>query len=263
MSKSLILYIFFIIYFLLYFLNINFYYIYINKILTPKNIISSTYDSCDVVNLLINKLDNCYIVIDEFHNLSENNIEDNNNEIYKLLNRNIKKLFVSATPIKKFMNIEEKNIYDYKWNDAIINKYICDFKIYLPNVSDELNKFMEVIKNNYDEMKLKLIKKAYNLVKSMLLNGDKKCICYLTTIEKANTFNKILTLISNTFNVEIEREQIDCNTKRLKRNEIISKFKENNNLFILLNVHVLFNFLENIFILFILYDRLLRKIFKV
>jgi superfamily II DNA or RNA helicase len=211
----------------------------INKVLKSKNIISSTYDSCDIVNLLIDKLDNCYIVVDEFHNLSENNIKDNNNEIYKLLTRSIKKLFVSATPIKKFMNIEETNIYDYKWNDAIINKYICDFKIYLPNDSDELNKFMEVIKNNYDEMKLKLIKKAYNLVKSMLLNGDKKCICYLTTIEKANTFNKILTLISNAFNIEIEREQIDCNTKRLKRNEIISKFKESNKLFILLNVHVL------------------------
>ena len=211
----------------------------INKVLKSKNIISSTYDSCDIVNLLIDKLDNCYIVIDEFHNLSENNINNVNNEINKLLTRDNKKVFVSATPIKDFMSIEETNIYSYKWNDAIINKYICDFKIYLPTDSDELNKFMGVIKNNYNENELKLIKKAYNLVKSMLFNGDKKCICYLTTIEKANTFNKILTLISNMFNIDIEREQIDCNTKRLKRNDIISKFKESNKLFILLNVHVL------------------------
>jgi superfamily II DNA or RNA helicase len=39
--------------------------------------------------------------------------------------------------------------------------------------------------------------------------------------------------------IEIEREQIDCNTKKLKRNEIIEKFKSSNKLFILLNVHVL------------------------
>jgi superfamily II DNA or RNA helicase len=211
----------------------------INKVLKSKNIISSTYDSCDIVNLLIDKLDNCYIVIDEFHNLSENNINNVNNEIKKLLTRDNKKVFVSATPIKDFMNLSEDKIYTYKWEDAIQKKYICDFNIYLPDESDKLNKFMEVINNNYNNIELKLIKKAYNLVKSMLLNGDKKCICYLTTIEKANTFNKILTLISNTFNVEIEREQIDCNTKRLKRNEIIEKFRNSTELFILLNVHVL------------------------
>jgi superfamily II DNA/RNA helicase len=86
---------------------------------------------------------------------------------------------------------------------------------------------------------IKLIKKAYNLIKNMLFNGDKKCICYLTTIEKANIFNKILSLISTTFNIEIEREQIDCNTKRMKRNEIIDKFKNSDKMYILLNVHVL------------------------
>ena len=211
----------------------------INKIIKPKNIISSTYDSCNIVNLLIDKLKKCYIIIDEFHNLSDNNINDANNEINKLINYNANKLFVSATPIKDFMEIPETNIYTYKWDDAIKNKYICDFNIYLPNISKELIKFMEIIKNNYNDMELKLIKKAYNLVKSMLFNGDKKCICYLTTIEKATTFNKILTLIANTFNIEIEKDQIDCTTKRLKRNEIIEKFKKSKELYILLNVHVL------------------------
>jgi len=211
----------------------------INKILTEKNIISSTFDSCNTVNLLINKLKNCYVIVDEFHNLSENNITDKTNEIYKLINYNANKVFLSATPIKNFMQIPSTNIYNYDWKNAIENKYICDFNIYLPNITEELTKFLEVIKNNYNQVELKLIKKAYNLIKGLLLNGDKKCICYLTTIDKANIFNKILTLIGNTFNIEIEREQIDCNTKRLKRNEIIEKFKNSNGLFILLNVHVL------------------------
>jgi ERCC4-related helicase len=210
----------------------------INKILKNKNIISSTYDSCDIVNLLITKLKKCYIIVDEFHNLSDNNINDPNNQINKLISYEINKIFVSATPIKNFMNIAEKNIYTYKWDDAIKNKYICDFNIYLANISNELTKFMEAIKN-YNVTEMKLIKKAYNLVKSMLFNGDKKCICYLTTIEKATLFNKILTLIASTFNIEIEREQIDCNTRKLKRGEIIEKFKNSTELFILLNVHVL------------------------
>lgn len=145
----------------------------INKILKPKNIISSTYDSCDVVNLLITKLNNTYVIVDEFHNLSENNIKDEKNEINKLLNTNNKKLFVSATPIKNFMNINETNIYSYKWSDAIENNYICDFNIYLPIVNDELNKFIDIIKKNYKDNELKLIMKAYNFIKSLLFNGDK------------------------------------------------------------------------------------------
>jgi superfamily II DNA or RNA helicase len=211
----------------------------INKILKKKNVISSTYDSCDLVNLIISKFKNTYIIIDEFHNLSENNISKESNEINKLLKYKTNKLFVSATPIKDFMKLTETNIYTYKWNDAIKNKYICDFNIYLPDLSRELIKSLELITTNYNEIELKLIKKAYNLIKSMLFNGDKKCICYLTTIDKANIFNNILTLIAKAFNIEIEREQIDCNTKRLKRNEIIDKFKNSTKLFILLNIHVL------------------------
>jgi hypothetical protein len=178
----------------------------INKIIKTKNVISSTFDSCDIVNLLIDNLKNRYIIVDEFHNLSENNVNDSNNEINKLITRNINKVYVSATPIKNFMNIE--NIYTYEWKKAIENKYICDFNIYLPNIP-EIKKFIEFIENNYTPLEIKIIKKAYNLIKSMLYNGDKKCICYLTTIEKANMFNKILTFIGNTFNIEIERDQID------------------------------------------------------
>ena len=44
-----------------------------------KNVISSTYDSCDIIAELINKLENIYIIIDEYHNLSDNNINDVNN----------------------------------------------------------------------------------------------------------------------------------------------------------------------------------------
>ena len=208
----------------------------IKKIIKEKNVISSTFDSCDVVVQMIDDLKNSFLIVDEFHNLSENNINDSSNEINKLINKPINRLFVSATPIKDMMNIT--NIYTYEWQKAIENKYICDFNIYLPDIP-EINKYIEIIQNNYTEIEIKLIRKAYNLIKSMLFNGDRRCICYLTTIEKAQIFNRILSYIASIFNVEIDREQIDCNTLRLKRSEIIQKFKNSTKLFVLLNVHVL------------------------
>ena len=208
----------------------------LNKIIKTKNVISSTFDSCDVVNQLIGRLKNSFLIVDEFHNLSDNMINDNSNEINKLINKPINKVFVSATPIKDFMTIN--NIYTYGWQKAIQNKYVCDFNIYLPNIP-EINKYIEIIQNNYTTIEVKLIKKAYNLIKSMLFNGDKRCICYLTTIEKAHIFNRMLSFVGNIFNIEISREQIDCTTRRMKRTEIIQKFKNSNSLFVLLNVHVL------------------------
>jgi len=201
-----------------------------------RNVISSTFDSCDIVNLLVDGLKNSFLIIDEFHNLSENNINDINDPINQMITRPINRLFVSATPIKDFLGI--RTIYTYEWKRAIENKYICDFNIYLPDIP-EINKYIEIIQNNYTEDEIKLIRKAYNLVKSMLFNGDRRCICYLTTIEKAQMFNRMLSFVGNIFNVEIDREQIDCNTRRMKRSEIIQKFKNSTRLFILLNVHVL------------------------
>ena len=78
-------------------------------IIKEKNVISSTFDSCDILNQLIDDLKNSFIIIDEFHNLSENNINDSSNPINQLITRPINRLFVSAPPIKDLMNIT--NIY--------------------------------------------------------------------------------------------------------------------------------------------------------
>ncbi len=75
----------------------------INNYIHDKNIISSTYDSVDILIQIIGKLKNIYLIIDEFHNLSDNNINDINNDMYKILNYNCDKVFVSATPLKVLM----------------------------------------------------------------------------------------------------------------------------------------------------------------
>jgi hypothetical protein len=87
--------------------------------------------------------------------------------MYKLINYDCNKIFLSATPIKDFMNIN--NIYNYSWNNAILNKYICDFNIYIPDKNENYESFVELLKKTCNEnINDKIIKKAYFILKSML-----------------------------------------------------------------------------------------------
>ena len=210
----------------------------IEQILMDKNLFSVTYDSVDVLINIINKLDNKIIIIDEFHNLSDNNINNVNDNMNKILeNKDNKILFLSATPIEN--NKYCKNIiYKYLWNEAIEKKYICDFKIILPVKNEELNKFNDVIVETEIKNK-KLVKKCYFLLKSLLYEGNNKCIVFLTTIEQAQEFNKILLWMQNMLNIELESNTISYNTSKLKRIEIINNFKSSNKISILLNIHIL------------------------
>jgi superfamily II DNA or RNA helicase/phage anti-repressor protein len=210
----------------------------INNYIKDKNIISSTYDSVDVVIQLLDKLKNIYLIVDEFHNLSNNNINDKNNDMYKIINNTYDKIFISATPLMDFMNITD--IYNYNWTDAINNKYICDFTIYIPDKNENYEKFVELLKtscnNNINE---KIIKKAYFMLKSILFNGDRKCICYITNINNANNMMEILSWMGKLLGVHMDYWQIDYNTKKTIREKIINNFKESKNIAIIINVHIL------------------------
>jgi superfamily II DNA or RNA helicase len=219
----------------------------VNKIMASikkRNVISSTYDSCDIIIKILDRLKNIYIIVDEYHNLSHNNINDNNNDINKLINSCHNKIFMSATPLEKFIDIPIENIYKYGWDDAIKKKHICDFNVYIPHHAPfeegyMINNLLHLLNGNYNEKDIKLIKKAYYILKSMLMNGNKKCICYLTTIEKAQKFSEYLDWISKMLNIKLDCAQIDCNIKKLKRKEIIDNFVNAINMAIIINVHIL------------------------
>jgi hypothetical protein len=70
--------------------------------------------------------------------------------MYKIINYNCDKIFVSATPLKDFLNITD--IYNYNWKDAIDNNYICDFNIYIPDNNENYQTFVDMIKKtcNYN-----------------------------------------------------------------------------------------------------------------
>ena len=108
-----------------------------------KNIISSTFDSVDILNNIIGSLNNSIIFVDEFHNLSNSNLNNFDNPIFKLLHSHDKIIFMSATPPNDYMNYSHifgNFIYKYSWKNAIKNKYICDLKLILPENIDETKK---------------------------------------------------------------------------------------------------------------------------
>ncbi len=208
--------------------------------LKKKNIISATYDSVDVVNKIIGKLEDVMIIIDEFHNISDNDI-NGNTEMGKILRSRHKILFLSATP--KHLERSEmfgSNIYSYKWKDAIEKKYINDFEIVMPSKGTSLKNFDELLKSINKKYKHnKMACKIYFLIKGILYNGDKKIIIYLTTIEKANEAMKIINWIKEIFNVTINTSLIDYKTTNKQRQDIIKIFNNDENIHIICNVHIL------------------------
>lgn len=214
--------------------------------ITSNNIIVSTFKSCDIVNKMLQFLSNIYIVIDEYHNLSQNDFDRESSDMYKLLHSDHTILFVSATP--KYLNREKilgSSNFAYSWNDAIKNKYINDFKIYLPDVQYsnlEFSDFLELFKldnlnNNIPNSKLTI--KMYFILRSLLYNGNKKCIIYLTNIDQAKESEKILKWMKELFNVQLCVNIIDCHTTKKQRANIMKLFNESGDLALLLNVQIL------------------------
>lgn len=213
-----------------------------------KNIYVSTFKSCDIVNTIINKLKNPFIIIDEFHNLSENDISKATNHLYSILHSQYKILFLSATP--KYLNHDEifgTNIYKYNWNDAIKNKYINDFDIVLPPdgyTAIDFKIFIELFKiddtYNSDNLVIcKYVKKMYFILRSMLYNGNKKCIIYLPTTKKASICESIIGWMKKLFGRVINTSIIDYNTSKIDRKISIDTFIKDIDINIILNVHVL------------------------
>ena len=48
--------------------------------------ISSTYKSCDIIYQLCELYPEAFIIIDEFHNMTKNNLYDENDNLYKIIN---------------------------------------------------------------------------------------------------------------------------------------------------------------------------------
>ena len=210
-----------------------------------KNIIGSTFDSCDIINKLITQLKgSIFIVIDECHNLSISNLTNPKDEINKLLKSDNKILFVSATP-KNYDVLDYTKIfgtvkYTLKWDDAIKNKYICDYSFYYPN-NEKIIEHIDSIKLDTSFIeKTILINKAFFLLETIKIAELLKCIVYLKSIKEAELFVNVLKTINIYYDLKIAVYNINCNTSKTIRNSSITKFRNNTTkISILLNVHIL------------------------
>lgn len=145
------------------------------------------------------------------------------------------------------MNIFGDTIYKYNWSDAISKGYINDFEIVLPTsdyTAIKFEEFMELFKiekkdNMNDPSICKYIRKMFFLIRSMLFNGNKRCIVFIPTIEMARECESIITWMKGMFNIGVNTAVIDYTTTKKDRKNIINNFATDCKINILLNVHVL------------------------
>jgi len=211
---------------------------YINTYNDKNILISATFKSVDVINKVIHSLDDVIIVIDEFHNLSKNNVLNNKDEMYKLLNSNYKILFMSATP--RVYEIENESydmteifgdiIYSLSFSDAIKNKYISDYRLCLPEIDENNFELEEAIKKevNIDDIDELMRLKCEYMYKNILYYGLKKMIVYLRSHTEIDEFIIAINKLNKYYNVFFNVIKITSEDNYVSRKNKIQIFEDNN-----------------------------------
>ena len=231
-------------------------------------ILSVTYKSVDVLNEVIDIISNYVVIIDEFHNISHNDVygeplqdisgennlvfEDDTMEktpINKLLNnQSVDILFMSATP--RIFELEDEYLneelfgnieYSYGMGDAIRNKYICDYDIYVPDV--HVNNF-NTTENIHKEIKISTMVKSLGprihfLIKGMLETGSKKCIAYFKSQNDAKNFVTSIVKLNEYYCLDLSVNTIISSDTQESRKDKLSLFKNHEGLAILCSVKIL------------------------
>ncbi len=213
-----------------------------------KNLlISTTYNSMDLISNCLDLFNNPLFIIDEFHNLSKTNINDETNNIYKLLISNHKILFMSATP--RIYDIEYDDemidieclfgniIYQMRFNDAISNKYITDYKIWLPSIhenNEELDKELSI----YD-IDNEIKNRCKFLYSCILNNGSRKIIIYCKDTNDMNNMIECMKTLNDYYIINMDLYGINSETNDKNRKEILEKFSNNNKIQLLFNIRIL------------------------
>ena len=225
-----------------------------------KIFLSVTYKSCDIICEIIDKLENVFILFDEFNNFSYNNIYDESDNIYKFINNdNIKKLYLSATP--RIYELEDNNdidvneifgdyIYKMSFNEAIGNKYISDYELYLPifdsDINQEINNSLNLKnlvqnKNNFlfCNIHQDYLLKLQFLIEAIKMQGNLKVIVYVRTHEEIDTFISEFNKLNEYYAYDVDINKITCNDSYTNRTKILNDFNNSIKINILLSVHIL------------------------
>lgn len=213
----------------------------IKKIITnEKFFISATFDSIDVIYESLKYMDNPFIIVDEFHNLSKTNVSDKKDNFYKLLNSEYRMLFTSATP--KVYEIENtdlfgEKIYNMTLNEAIEKKYICDYKVWLPSIHEDNEKLNSEL--NIYNMDNTIKSKCVFLFSCMLNHGARKCIVYCTDTKEIDVMMKAVGELNKYYLLDIEMNEISNDNDDKIRETVLSNFANSDKLFLLFSVRIL------------------------
>ena len=230
-----------------------------NKIKNKKLLISSTFKSVDIISECLNLFnnENTLFILDEFHNLSKNNISNKEDNIYKLLISNYKILFMSATPriydieYLKFEEDDNYNDYENNFNElfgnvvynmtltyAINNKFITDYKIWIPSIHENNEELKEELSIYHIDNSLK--NRCIFGFSCILNNGSKKIIIYCKDTNDMNNMINSFIQLNNFYNIDIEINSISCQNTDNERKKILKNFSNNDNkIQLLFNIYIL------------------------
>lgn len=222
----------------------------IKYIIKNKNklLISCTYNSMDLISECLDLFQDALFIVDEFHNLSKANISDDDNHIFKLLMSDHKILFMSATP--RVYDIEyDDEAFDMEWlfgdvvyqmtfTDAIANKYITDYKIWLPSIhenNEELNKELSIY-----EIDNEIKNRCKFLYSCIANNGSRKCIVYCKDTEDMKSIMECMKTLNEFYIMDIDVNSISCEDSEKKRKHTLECFAKNNDkIQLLFNIRIL------------------------
>src|SRR3989338_8969518 len=161
-------------------------------------------------------------------------------------------MFMSATPrIYELENTDEDDdyfdifgnkAYHMEMKEAIKNKYIADYKIYIPSIHENKKKVIEDI---YNEIGILNIDKTYEakaifLYKCLTYYGTKKTIVYFKDITDMKNFNIAFKMLNKYYAIDYFIKMITYKITQKEKTEYINKFTNTKNKFCLLfSVHIL------------------------
>jgi hypothetical protein len=123
------------------------------------------------------------------------------------------------------------------FTDAIDNKYITDYKIWLPSIhenNDQLNKELSI----YDVTNIIKYKCIY-LFSCLLNNGSRKCIIYCIDTNEITDMINGMNELNKFYYINYNINQITSKTNDKQRNIILNKFSDGNNIQLLFSVRIL------------------------
>lgn len=221
---------------------------FIKNNIQKKILLSATYKSADIICEILEEY-NAFIIVDEFHNLSYNNIYNEDDSINKIINieDESKILFMSATP--RIYELEDNDdcdvndilgemIYKMDFKHAIENKYICDYNIYLPILEDESLDELNEILENFDENEMN--KKCCYLFECVKKFGTLKCIVYIRLHNEIDEFIECFKKLNEMYYFyDLNMDSIKCTDDRKTRNDKLNKFRNDECISFLCAVNIL------------------------